>query len=335
METVHFQEEADLTALRGHRIPRDAGGPEPASLARLAQDPRAPLAARLAAGTMLAVTGDPRLTDDPELLPVPGGTVEIGLPLDQVAAVAATWRNVGVEEDWIRKEAPAHVVTFDGFLIGAYPVTNHQYRRFLQESGYGPRPRTWYLGAYPWDRANHPVAGVDAADADAYAAWLAGRTGLPMRLPREAEWEYAAKGPDGRDYPWGNEFDATRTNTRESGIHLTTPVGIYPTGRSPFGIWDMAGNVEEYVSDHYLPYPGGEWVADHLVEALGTYRVSRGGSFARYGDLARTRRRHGSFPSPLYPCGFRVACDLPSRPETSAGTDEVAGSHEVSPSRNP
>jgi len=72
----------------------------------------------------------------------------------------------------------------------------------------------------------------------------------------------------------------------------------------------MAGNVEEYVADTYRPYPGGESVDDHLVLALGEYRITRGGSFAWYGDLARTRRRHGSFPSPLYPCGFRVAASV-------------------------
>jgi formylglycine-generating enzyme required for sulfatase activity len=69
----------------------------------------------------------------------------------------------------------------------------------------------------------------------------------------------------------------------------------------------MAGNVEEFVADDYRPYPGGPFVDDHLVETQGKYRVARGGSFARYGDLARTRRRHGPFPGPLYPIGFRLA----------------------------
>jgi formylglycine-generating enzyme required for sulfatase activity len=235
------------------------------------------------------------------------------LPSDRVAEVAWAWRHVGVEEDWIRKEAPAHPVELGGFLLGAYPVTNRQYKRFLVATGHAGRPSTWYLGAFPWERANHPVAGVAAADADAYAAWLAGQTSLPVRLPTEAEWEYAAKGPAGYEYPWGDDFDPGRANTRESGIHTTTPVGIYPDGRSPFGLWDMAGNVEEYVADCYHPYLGGQTVTDHLTEVLGPYRITRGGSFARYGDLARTRRRHGAFPGPLYPCGFRVACDAPSR----------------------
>jgi formylglycine-generating enzyme required for sulfatase activity len=79
----------------------------------------------------------------------------------------------------------------------------------------------------------------------------------------------------------------------------------------------MAGNVEEYVADEYRPYPGGPFVEDHLVESHGTYRVSRGGSFARFGDLARTRRRHGAFPSPLYPVGFRLATSVRPHPHTT------------------
>ena len=96
-------------------------------------------------------------------------------------------------------------------------------------------------------------------------------------------------------------------------MHTTTPVGAFPAGGSPFGVLDQAGNVEEYVADAYRPYPGGPFVEDHLVETHGAYRVCRGGSFARFGDLARTRRRHGAFPSPLYPAGFRLATSTPPR----------------------
>jgi len=228
----------------------------------------------------------------------------MGLP---VAGVVAWWRHVGVAADWIDKETPRHEVTLDNFWICTYPVTNGEYHRFLLDSGHRTRPSTWYLGAYPWDRSNHPVAGVSAADADAYADWLSTRTGHPWRLPTEAEWEYAAAGPDGLEFPWGDSFDAGRANTRETGVHTTTPVGAFPGGRSPFGPLDMAGNVEEYVFDEYTPYPGGRHVADHLVETMTRYRVVRGGSFSRFGDLTRTRRRHGAFPGPLYPVGFRLA----------------------------
>jgi toxoflavin biosynthesis protein ToxD len=309
MKSAHFREEAGLATIDECLLRHIPASSDPELLARITQDPHAPLGARLSAGSILAVIGDPRFAHDPELILVPGGRVQIGLPPDRITEVTAAWQHVGVEAAWIRKEAPAHMVGLGDFLIGAYPVTNQQYKRFLTATGYPRRPSTWYLGAYPWDRANHPVAGLQAEDADAYVAWLEDHASMPVRLPTEAEWEYAAKGPAGLEYPWGEQFDPGLANTRESGIHTTTPVGIYPAGRSPFGLWDMAGNVEEYVADCYSPYPGGEPVDDHLVAALGTYRVTRGGSFARYGDLARTRRRHGSFPGPLYPCGLRVACD--------------------------
>jgi formylglycine-generating enzyme required for sulfatase activity len=288
--------------------PSPAGFPRsPAELARLVEDPAARLADRLAAGGMLALVGDPRIAAVPRVCAVPGGEVTIGLDAGAVDDVAARWRHVGVEASWIVKETPEHVVRLARYWIATYPVTNAEYALFLRASGHPGRPRSWYLGAYPWDRGNHPVAGVRAADADAYAAWLSHRSGHPWRLPTEAEWEYAAKGPQGLEFPGGDSFDPAAANTRESGVHTTTPVGAFPAGRSPFGALDMGGNVEEYVADVYAPYPGGSVVHDHLFETVGAYRVARGGSFARYGDLTRTRRRHGAFPSELYPVGFRLA----------------------------
>jgi formylglycine-generating enzyme required for sulfatase activity len=245
----------------------------------------------------------------PALVDVPGGTVRIGLPEAETEAVARRWGHVGVEASWIAKECPEHTVHLDDYRIGRFPVTNGQYLAFLDATGHPHRPRTWHLGAYPWDRSNHPVAGLDATDADAYVRWLAAATGTPFRLPTEAEWEHAAKGWEGREFPWGDDFRPELANTRETGLHTTTPVGVFPGGRSPFGAEDMAGNVEEYVADHYAAYPGGPESGDDLVRLLGAYRITRGGSFARHGDLCRTRRRHGPYPGPLYPCGLRVACD--------------------------
>ncbi len=264
---VHFREEADLTWLG---VPLASGPPlsagQPASLARLAEDPGTPPPVRLAAGAVLSVCGDPRTPAVPAVGHVPGGRARIGLPACEVDEVVARWRHAGV---------------------------------------------------------NHPVAGIAAQDADAYVTWLAGLTGHPYRLPAEAEWEWAAGGPGRREYPWGNDFDPARANTREAGIHTTTPVGVFPAGAGRYGHLDLAGNVEEYTSGCYRPYPGGNHVADHLSQRLGSYRVTRGGSFARHGDLARTRRRHGAFPGPLYPCGFRVATSLP--PPQSPGSSDDQG----------
>ncbi|WP_228452537.1 formylglycine-generating enzyme family protein [Streptomyces alkaliterrae] len=277
-------------------------------LAARVEDPEVPMPDRLSAGGILALTGDPRIHGDtPAVCFVAGGTVRIGLPTSSVDTVVASWKHVGVVRSWIEKETPEHPVALADFWIGRYPVTNEEYRDFLDSTGHTARPSTWYLGAYPYDRANHPVAGVTPEDADAYVAWLTDRTGHPWRLPTEAEWEHAAKGPEHREFPWGDAFDPEAANTRETGVHTTTPVGSFPAGRAPCGAHDMGGNVEEYVADTYVPYPGGPYVADHLVETMGAYRIARGGSFCRFGDLTRTRRRHGAFPGPLYPVGFRLA----------------------------
>ncbi|MFD7700917.1 formylglycine-generating enzyme family protein [Streptomyces caelestis] len=304
----HFTEHADLADPARLHPPRPR---QPSAdllhLTAAVEDPALPLSDRLAAGGMLALFGDPRITPVPAVCFVPGAAVPIGLPAEETGYVTRAWADRGVEESWILKETPEHTVEIADFFIARYPVTNGEWRDFLADTGLEDRPATWYLGAYPWDRSNHPVAGIRPEHADHYARWLSERTGHPWRLPTEAEWEYAAKGPEGRPYPWKGGFDADAANTRESGVHTTTPVGAFPAGRAPFGAYDMGGNVEEFTADDYAPYPGGEHVADHLVESMGAYRVARGGSFSRFGDLTRTRRRHGAFPGPLYPVGFRLA----------------------------
>ena len=158
---------------------------------------------------------------------------------------------------------------------------------------------------------DHPVWGVSPRLASLFCAWLSSTGTTRFRLPTEAEWEYAARGPSGLAYPFGNRFDPTRCNTAESGIGRTTPVDRYADRASEWGIVDMAGNVEEWTSDVYRPYPGGTFVPDHLSAAnRGPYPVLRGGSFARGGDLARCARRHGPHPGPEYRYrGFRVAAN--------------------------
>jgi formylglycine-generating enzyme required for sulfatase activity len=307
-DDVHFREEAALSRYGGLGDEFAAlAGCAVLDLVTIVEDVAAGLPVRLAAGAMLGILGDPRAGPVPAVCLVAGGRVPIGLRPEMVAPVAEQWAHMGVKPEWLWKEVPEHEVVLRDFWIGRYQVTNSQYLLFLLSTGYPERPSTWYLGAYPWFLANHPVAGVSPAAADRYTRWLTAHTGHPWRLPSEAEWEHAAKGPGGWEYPWGMKFDPECANTRETGVHTTTPVGMFPAGSASCGALDMAGNVEEFVSDDYAPYPGGRVVVDHLVTELGRYRVTRGGSFARFGDLARTRRRHGPLPRPLYPAGFRVA----------------------------
>lgn len=290
---------------RVRALPREA-------LAQLCESRHSEFIDRLAAGTLLALLGDPRIdTLNPAMVTIDGGEVEIGLPFDEVDDVMQRYEGLGLDRKWIEKECPRHRVRLAAYAIGKYPVTHREYRDFLLDSGYAELPSCWQFRRYPIEYANHPVYTVSAQAAKAYCAWLAAKTGRAFRLPTEAEWEYAAAGPQGLEFPWGAGFDADRANTCETGLFQTTPVGIFPAGNSPFGVADMAGNVEEYVADVYAAYPGGRYIEDHLTEIQGDYHVARGGSFARFRDLARNARRHGQNPrSVTYAMGLRVAEDL-------------------------
>jgi formylglycine-generating enzyme required for sulfatase activity len=159
-------------------------------------------------------------------------------------------------------EMPQHVLSVSEFYIMRYPVTNAQYLQFMEATGHRA-PLFWVDGKYPSGQADHPVAGVNFLDAAAFCLWAVQITGLPVRLPTEPEWEKAARGPDGRVYPWGNQWEPGRCNnasgkeTRDGAMPLgTTPVTKYsPQGDSPYGVADLAGNVQEWVSSLYRGYP--------------------------------------------------------------------------------
>ncbi|PRY38905.1 formylglycine-generating enzyme family protein [Umezawaea tangerina] len=301
------------------RVPADSAGhlaelvPLPADeLVGIVESESVETSRRYFAGQLLALLGDPRIRpDDPAMVDIPGGATAIGLPEEEVDAVLRRWGPYGVQRDWIVKECPRHEVEVAPFRMMRFPVTNLEYHRFLSDTGHWPVPTSWQFGAYPHERANHPVWTVSETGAEAFADWSSRRLGRALRLPTEAEWEYAACGGDDRAYPWGAEFRPDAANTVEAGPLTTTPVGMYPMGRSPFGLDDLAGNVEEIVADSYAPYPGGVAVADDLTSGDPQYRVARGGSFTRFGDLARCRRRHGWYRDRyMYAVGFRLVEDI-------------------------
>ncbi|RZL02084.1 MAG: hypothetical protein EOO89_29920, partial [Pedobacter sp.] len=221
---------------------------------------------RFMAGQILGLIGDPRIrTLDPEMIEIPDGRVQLGLSKDKVSLVADMYASDGVIEDWIWKECPSHYVDIKRFRIGRFSVTNFEYCNFLIDSKYGGYPSSWFLGCFPKHHSNHPVFSVEPADADAYVQWLSTKTKRKFRLPSESEWEYAAGGLQQLEFPWGDEFLIDRANTLESGVLQTTPIGCFPHGASPFGVLDMAGNVEEYVQNNYEPYPGGVNIDDDLA----------------------------------------------------------------------
>jgi formylglycine-generating enzyme required for sulfatase activity len=285
-------------------------------LANLVEDASLPLEHRLAAGTALALGGDPRIRwDAPDMLRVPAGRALIGTPDSEVDALHADSAQFGVQRSWVEKECPRHTLSVTPFNIAKYPVTNEEFAVFLKDTGHTEIPSNWNYGRFDPAAANHPVYTVTSHSADAYANWLSRRTGRRFRLPTEQEWEYAAAGPEGLRHPWGDTWSAHAANTLETGLLMTSPVGAFVEGRSWCGALDMAGNVEEYTSSTYSPYPGGELVHDDLYLRLGAYRIARGGAFNRFRDLARCQRRHGPYPRSLYAMGFRLAEDVPTAGE--------------------
>lgn len=283
----------------------------PEALCTLCEDESRSLEERLAAGNLLALIGDPRINPlAPSMAAIPGGVATLGTAPQDVDDIVERYKDTGIIAEWIRKECPMFEVRLSPYAIGQYPVTNLEYWHFVRDNPSAELPTSWAFGRYPAEKANHPVHTVTEEAAEAYCRWLSDKTGRSFRLPTEFEWEYAASGPQRWEFPWGDTFQEDHANTVETGLLVSTPVGIFPHGRSPFGLFDMAGNVEEYVACDYRPYPNGEDVEDDLVHSLGTYRIARGGSFTRLRDLARCRRRHGRYPRDIYVIGFRLAEDV-------------------------
>ena len=133
----------------------------------------------------------------------------------------------------------------DTFSISIYPVTNEQYRLFISATGREP-PSYWEEDTYPSGKAEHPVVNISREDATGFCRWLSELTGRSYHLPDEVEWEKAARGNDEREFPWGNVFDTEKCNSAKSGIGDTTPVDDYENGKSPYGCYDMVGNVSEW-----------------------------------------------------------------------------------------
>jgi len=210
-------------------------------------------------------------------------------------------------------------IRLPAFHIARHPITNGQFRCFSDDpQGYAD-PRWWEglaerserAADAAWDYANHPRETVSWFEAMAFCRWLSGTLGYEVRLPHEQEWEKAARGADGREFPWG-EFESGHANIDETwggvGTHhlgLTSAVGIYPQAASPCGALDMAGNVWEWCLNRYdkptETDPGGD---DRRVVRGGSWRHDRGG--------ARCACRYYVPPGARYHAlGFRVLCVSP------------------------
>lgn len=205
---------------------------------------------------------------------------------------------------------PSHSAEVKAYRIDKYPVTNAQYARFVAETGYRP-PIHWRNGRIPEGRELHPVTMVSWFDATRYAEW-AGK-----RLPTEAEWERAARGTDGRRWPWGNRMDPLRLNTYYQ-VGATTEVTRFTDGASPEGVMDLAGNVSEWLSDDFLPYPGSPAPHDLFMAKVPSMPLSPAERSMGVADFVRTDERYkvlrgGSWKSdPFSTSGFHRNFSLPN-----------------------
>lgn len=255
-----------------------------------------------------------------EFLRIPSGSYRIGSDRDDITRAVGFWRSRLLEdftwdqfESWLKKEWPAFQCRVETFEMSRTLVTNEQYRSFIEATGRTPVESQ----TVSWATDRHPAWGMTLEEARAFCDWLSDfDADFFYRLPREVEWEVAARGPQSLEFPYGNDFDKDKANTIESGIDQTTPVDAYAHAPGPFGHLDLAGNVEEWVNDPYWVYPGGELVKDDLFEVFGMdYFILRGGSFRRGGDLSRGARRHGAYPKPDYRfTGFRVVRERKNSP---------------------
>ena len=227
-----------------------------------------------------------------------------------------------MEKSWFEWEQPQHSVELSEYMIGKYPITNREYQVFLREAKFYASPGGWNRDQFPAEKGDHPVVYISWKDAVTYCKWLFEKTDKPYRLPTEAEWEKAARGTDGRIYPWGDNWIDGRANTDEfrnqrnrylSGKITTTPVGYFsPQGDSPYGCTDMTGNVWEWCYDWFdeQEYKKHTQVKNRLALNPGrnAYRVLRGGSFRNISRHARCAHRYGYDPLEQGDnFGFRVA----------------------------
>jgi len=257
---------------------------------------------------------------------------------------------VGTIKPWYLDEHPSHQVTLPDYRIDRYEVTNAQYEKFVAATGHTP-PIMWGENGYLLDLRmdaltqldigrlrrlavktfrldmdtrtmskkalldaiekrlhyldKEPVIDVSWHDAHAFCDWAG------ERLPSEAEWEKAARGEHGKEFPWGEKWAPGKSNTgEETWDDGVAPVGSYPTDKSPYGVFDMAGNVSEWVADWYQPYPGTTYKSDAFGKK---YKVLRGAAWGREGHYAMHQFQRGAYRFYLDPnsiledVGFRCA----------------------------
>jgi hypothetical protein len=253
---------------------------------------------------------------------------------DELASLSDPRPGVGLDEqglpdiDWVEIPGGEFIygenesqqrLTLDSYFIARYPITNAQYQSFIDDGGY--EEEHWWRGlkrqSSPmeshWNQPNRPRESVSWYEAAAFCRWLSQQLGYEIHLPTEQQWEKAARGTDGREYPWGNGFREGFANVKEkekkagpSYLGQTTAVGLYPQGASPYGVMDMAGNVWEWCLNKY------DDLEDTAIYETGVIRMLRGGAWVYNSENARSASCNGFQPVIRFNhCGFRVVCASP------------------------
>jgi toxoflavin biosynthesis protein ToxD len=253
----------------------------------------------------------------PTFIHIPASPFRMGTPERELSALA---RAYGGTRESYREESPQHTLPLPSFGIGRAPVSNALYAAYVAATG-ARAPSAWRGPQPPAALGDHPVVDVSWEEANDFCNWLndqildysarQSKTQNPkskIRLPTEAEWEHAARGIDGRAFPWGDAWDERQSNTREGGPGGTTPLGSYPAGASPYDCLDMAGNIWEWTSSLDAPYPYDSADGREEPHAPGR-RILRGGCYANPHGFARCACRFRLLPSVRNPfLGFRLAC---------------------------
>jgi len=217
----------------------------------------------------------------PGMVLVPAGPFQMGT--DRTDAASGEAADLGLPYTWYSDATPRHTVNLPAFYIDKYEVTNAQYLRFLNETEIPLGTPYGWEGDHPADgTGDYPVAGLNW-----YEAYLACQH-YGKRLPTEAEWEKAARGTDGRLYPWGDTFDESFANVATGSAGRLMPVGSFPQGASPYGAEDMIGNAWEWTKDWYKPYPGSTFVSDNYGKE---FKVIRGNSYSAVGHFPDEAQR--------------------------------------------
>jgi formylglycine-generating enzyme required for sulfatase activity len=250
---------------------------------------------------------------------VPGGSFLMGS--------SKTPGEPGYDPDAYDDETPAHRVQLTGFWMSVYPVTNAQYAQFVTSTG---QPAPASFADRRFNDPAQPVVTVSWENAAAFTSWLSGKlAGVEARLPTEAEWEYAARGTEGRRYPWGNERPDTSRATFGMRVDTGCPtvVGHSPGGVTPHGVHDLAGTVWEWCLDTWAGYAEIASIDPcHQGDTRGGLRVVRGGSWSDRARRLRSACRRRTHPGDQgQRLGFRVVCRGAHQPDAGLERKSRAG----------